>query len=833
LVKLVFICYKIRLFNPTAFLQNILIHLLFERIVLRRCVIVFPRTIYKITGLFGPERNYIISTYTKMKISLIHIKRPLLLAIALLLTNTLFAQQNSISGKLIDSTTSEPVESVIVKVTGTTNENVTRKNGVFIFRNTKGDSLTVSLVGYQSKRVKAEYGKPMLITIVKHIINLQEVKISNNTGLKTYNILTNFDLNRQPAKSAQDLLRLVPGLFIAQHQGGGKAEQIFLRGFDADHGTDVNLSVDGIPVNMVSHAHGQGYADLHFLIPETVASYDFGKGPYYTDKGDFTTAGYVAYFTKPVLNNNVVKVEAGQFNTLRILAMVNLLSDSAKKKGQSAYIAAERLYSNGGPFALAEHFTRYNIFGKFNAKIGENNKFTAELSTLKSDWRSAGEIPDRAVAEGYIPNRFGVLDTAQGGHTDRTNASVKLTSYLGNNWTMENQLWYSHYYFNLVSNFTFNYYFPTTGDEFRQIDTRDVGGYNGKLSKTATVNNTTFTTTIGAGLRYDHVSPSELDHTENGQFLEHLQYGKTKELNTNVYFDETITTGNWLFNAGARVDYFHFNYVNLAPSSDPYASDIFTGINPNAQKALISPKLFVEYTFNSQFQLYFKAGKGFHSNDARVVIANQGFETIPAAYGSDLGLNWKPIPNLFINAAVWYLYLQQEFTFGQDLIAQPGGPISPSGKTVRDGVDLSARYQLTSWLFANMNANFARPRYLDSAKGYDHVALAPTFTSTAGLDFKFKNGLNGGISYRYLHNRAANNDYSLTARGYFITDLTVNYTQKRYEIGLAIENLFNHQWDEAQFEYTSQLKNEKAPVDQVSYTPGVPFFAKLKFAWFF
>ncbi|HWZ03283.1 MAG TPA: TonB-dependent receptor, partial [Mucilaginibacter sp.] len=616
-------------------------------------------------------------------------------------------------------------------------------------------------------------------------------------------------------------------------QGGGKAEQIFLRGFDADHGTDVNLSVDGIPVNMVSHAHGQGYADLHFLIPETVSSYDFGKGPYYTDKGDFTTAGYVAYYTKNVLNQDEIKVEAGQFQTLRVLAMINLLSEKARKKGRSAYIAAERLYSNGGPFSLPEHFTRYNLFGKFITKVDSNNRLTAIISTLKSDWRSAGEIPDRAVAEGYIANRFGALDTAQGGHTGRTNVSLKLTSDLHNNWTIENQLYYSHYFFNLISNFSFYYYFPTTGDEFRQYERRDMGGYNSKISKTATVNNTTFTTTFGAGARYDHIYPSELDHTENGQFLSYLQYGRTEELNTNSYFDEIVHTGNWLFNAGARLDYFHFKYQNLAPGSDTYAASIFSNANPNAQKAILSPTLNVQYTFNNQFQLYLKTGKGFHSNDARVVIANQGYEVLPAAYGTDLGFNWKPFPNLFINTALWYLYLQQEFTFGEDLINQPTGPVSPSGKTSRVGIDFSGRYQFTDWLFTSLNVNAAKPRYIDSAKGNNYVPLAPTLTSTTALDFRFKNGIHGGISYRYLHNRAANNNYTLTARGYFITDVAVNYTRKRYEIGISIENLFNHQWDESQFEYITQLKGETKPVDQVSFTPGVPFFVKLKVAVFF
>ena len=734
-----------------------------------------------------------------------------------------------ITGKISDKATREPIESATI--TDGSNICLSDKNGSFHLANVQGDTLIILALGYKSVKVNIDNNKPIVIALEKGAITLKDVTITNSSTLKTYSALTRVDLNMQPAKSAQDLLRLVPGLFIAQHQGGGKAEQIFLRGFDADHGTDVAVSVDGIPVNMVTHAHGQGYADLHFLIPETVASYDFGKGPYYTDKGDFNTAGYVAYNTKSVLDQNMVKIEAGQFNTFRAVAMLNLLGEKAKKKGTSAYIAGESLYSNGGPFALPEHFTRYNVFSKFITHIGLS-KLTVSASTLSSGWRSAGEIPDRAVEEGYIANRFGAIDTAQGGYTSRTNASMKLNSSIGD-WAIENQLWYSHYYFNLVSNFSYYYYNPITGDEFRQKDQRDMGGYNGKASKTTYLNKTSFTTTIGAGLRYDNIYDNELDHTENGQFISYLQYGKARELNANTYIDETIRTGKWLFNAGTRVDYFQFYYQNLASPADTIAGKIFNGVDPTVQKAIVSPKISAEYTFNPTFQIYLKAGKGFHSNDARVVVANQGYEVLPAAYGADLGTNWKPIPKLYINAALWYLYLQQEFTFGQDLIDQPGGPVSPSGRTRREGIDFSARYQVLNWLFVNFNINPANPRYIDSAKGHNYVELAPTLTSTAALNFRFPNGINGGISYRYLHNRAANSDYSLTARGYFITDLTINYTQKKYEIGIAIENLFNQQWDESQFEYISQLKGETAPRDEVSYTPGVPFFLKAKLAVFF
>jgi len=755
----------------------------------------------------------------------------LLLCFILYVTSAVYA--GNIKGKVLDRLSHQPVEGAIITDVRSGNIEVTDKNGSFLLNDVKGDSIFVSVIGYKSKIVETGNVKTITIQLERGAVTLRDVTIINDATFKTYNALTSLDLNMQPAKSAQDLLRLVPGLFIAQHQGGGKAEQIFLRGFDADHGTDVNISVDGMPVNMVSHAHGQGYADMHFLIPETVAGYDFGKGPYYTDKGDFNTAGYVAYNTKAVLDHDMVKIEVGQFNTLRLLAMINLLGEKAMKKGTSAYIAGERLYSNGGPFLLPEHFTRYNLFGKFNTQLSTSSKLSFEASTLASGWRASGEIPDRAVQEGYIPSRWGSLDTSQGGYTTRTNMNLKLTTDLGNNWTMENQLWYSHYFFNLISNFTFYYYFPITGDEFRQRDERDLAGYNWKTYKSTTVNNKTFITTLGAGYRYDNIYPLELDHTENGQFLGYLQYGKAKEVNVNGYVDEKLRMGKWLFDAGLRLDYFHFYYLNLAPVSDAFASILYTGVDPNVGKTTLSPKLSAEYTFNTKFQLYAKAGKGFHSNDARVVIANQGYQVLPAAYGADLGANWKPLPDLFINVAAWYLYLQQEFTFGQDLIDQPGGPVSPSGKTVRDGIDFSARYQLTKWLFVSLNVNGAKPRYLDSAAGHNYVPLAPTLTSTAGLDYRFKNGINGGISYRYLHDRAANSTYTLDAQGYFVTDLTANYTRKRYEVGMAIENLFNVQWDESQFEYTSRMYNEKTAVDQVSYTPGVPFFAKFHVSLFF
>ena len=754
------------------------------------------------------------------------LKKVLLFAAAFFTMQFAMAQ-HIFKGKVVDNITHQPIEYAFVYANK--QSAATNKWGNFQL-SLKSDTvtLTISYMGYQKRSVQVKSSDQRLIIALTHgQIDLNEVVISPHLSNNSFHTLSALDLNLRPVNSSQDLMRLVPGLFIAQHMGGGKAEQIFIRGFDADHGTDLNVSVDGLPVNMVSHVHGQGYADLHFLIPETVASYDFSKGPYYTDKGDFTTAGYLNYTTKDALDKSMISLEGGQFDTYRVAGVIDLLGSKAKQNGENAYIAGEYNYTNG-PFQLAEHYKRFNLFGKYTKQLGQNNKLSLSASTFSTSWTPSGEIPERAVTAGTtaiddngnaikIPaaantiNRFGTIDSAQNGKSTRTNAIVKLTSDLKNNWTLENQLYYTHYTFQLHVNSTFFAEDNVNGDERFQNETRDMYGYNGKLSKRSYLGNASLVSTLGIGDRKDRTYGTLYSNvTEKYRFLDAISQGDIKENNLNVYIDETLETGKWLFNAGARVDYLHFNFHDSTQN-----------------KAVISPKVNIQYTANEQVQFYLKAGKGFHSNDARAVIGNSGLQTLPAAYGADLGLNWKPVPHLYINAALWYLYLQQEFVYTDD------GTIEPGGKTRREGVDLSARYQLTKWLFADLNVNLAKPRLVGEANGENYLPLAPTFTSTGGLDFKFNNGINGGISYRYMHKRPGNENYTLTADGYYVTDLKLNYTQKRYELGLSIENLLNTKWNEFEAEEVTQLRNETAPVDQMSFTPGTPFFAKLRVAFFF
>lgn len=201
---------------------------------------------------------------------------------------------------------------------------------------------------------------------------------------------------------------------------------------------------------------------------------------------------------------------------------------------------------------------------------------------------------------------------------------------------------------------------------------------------------------------------------------------------------------------------------------------------------------------------------------------------MPGAYGSDFGVIFKPFPKMFINAAAWYLWLQQEFVYVGD-----AGVIEPSGKSKRQGLDLSVRYQLTKALYADVDISTAKPRAIGEMEGMNYLPLAPLFTSTGGLSLQMPNGLSGSLRYRYMANRPANEDNSIVAKGYFVGDMQINYAKKKYNVGLSVQNLLNTKWKETQFDTESRLQNETEPVEEIHFTPGTPFFARLSLTLFF
>lgn len=727
------------------------------------------------------------------------------LVLLLFLLPTISISQ-TIKGRIID-VQKEPIPGAYIFFHKTEKHSHSSLFGEFeIEEVSKGDTLIISHIGYEGRSIIVDnLRQELTIVLNEKTIELNSVTISPQ--LDAINLFSKLNLSTSPVNSSQEVLRKVPGLIIGQHAGGGKAEQLFLRGFDIDHGTDINITVDGLPVNMVSHAHGQGYADLHFLIPETIEKIDFGKGPFYASKGNFTTAGYVDFETKDRLKNSRVKLESGKFNTFRTLGIFNILNTET----ESAYIAADYQLTDG-PVESPQNFNRINLFGKYITRLDNDDKISFSISRFASKWDASGQIPTRLVKDGTI-TRFGAVDDTEGGNTSRTNINIGYTKKLEDNSYMKNSVFFTQYDFELYSNFTFFLLDPINGDQIRQKENRQIIGASSEWNKFIYSPSNEFALRAGLGFRNDRIDNVELSHTLNRQTtLENMQIGDVDETNLFGYFDADLEFGKLLINPGLRIDHFKFNY-------NDHTSVLYETLSAN--KTLISPKLNILYNYSNDTQLYLKGGTGFHSNDTRVAVLKKGNEILPMAFGVDFGLIWKPVPDLIINAALWTLYLEQEFVYVGD-----AGVIEPSGKTKRQGIDFSMRYQLFRSLFIYSDFNYAKAHFRDESEGSNRIPLAPRLTMTGGIDMVDYKGFNGSIKYRLIGDRPANEDNSIIADGYFITDMNMNYTINDITFGFTIENLFNSEWNETQFATETRLLSETEPVEEIHFTPGTPFFIK-------
>ncbi len=737
---------------------------------------------------------------------------------------TSFAQQQ-LTGKIVDTLTQHPIAGVTIALNPGHLTHISDEAGRFNFKIYGGSakSLTFSAVGYGAVTLPlSTYQQGQQVIMSPRFTQLTDVVITANMT-NPYKAISQTDIKFRGISNSQEVLRIVPGLFIGQHQGGGKAEQIFLRGFDNDHGTDINMSVDGMPINMVSHAHGQGYADSHFIIPETIENTTYEKGMYNPGKGDLAVTGFVDFHTADQISTNLIRAEAGQYNTYRLLGMVNLLGAKAKANNQSWYAASEYRYSDSY-FDNPQHFQSFNFFSKYYGKLSSKNWLTLSASTLYSQWKASGQIPESAVTDGII-GFYGAIDPNEGGITSRSNINAQLLTALSDHDLLKNQLYYSRYKFDLHSNFTFFLADSVNGDEIRQQEARNLVGYNGNYVHDGYLGKLKLTSEAGLQARLDATKGSGLLHTVNNfAVLDSLKYGDITELSAGAYLNETLQITSRLgINAGLRFDRFYYRYNNRLASDSTLRG---TG-NYQAKNYVISPKLKLSYLLSDKAQLYWFLGKGFHSNDTRVVVAEKGMQTLPAAYGTDLGTILKPVSNLLLNAAVWYSYLQKEYVYAGD-----GGTVEFSGRTRRLGFDLSGRYQPVGSIYLDADIDYAHGRGIDDPKGKNYIPLAPAWSSTGGLTFILKNGFNGSLRYRWLGDRPANEDYSLKAAGYFVNDLVLNYTQRKYEIGVTVNNLFDVQWKETQFETQTRLRGQQA-VNGVAFTAGTKFFAVGHISYFF
>jgi outer membrane receptor protein involved in Fe transport len=680
--------------------------------------------------------------------------------------------------------------------------------------------LLCSRIGYSQVRINTDslagINNPV-IYLRPAITSMNEIVVNSGIRSNIFHTISSLDIHIRPINNSQEILRMVPGLFIGQHAGGGKAEQIFLRGFDIDHGTDIQITADGMPVNMVSHAHGQGYADLHFLIPELIESVAFDKGPYEASKGNFSTAGHIDFRTPDLLKKNFLKAELGQFDTYRLVGGVNLLKPTSGVRKEGLFLAGEASLTQGF-FDSPQDFSRLNGMLKYYRQFNDRHSLSVSASGFSSRWNASGQIPERAVAKGQI-GFYGAIDDTEGGQTSRYSTRLALKSTGEHGGVFENSIYFVRYAFELYSNFTFFKEDTVNGDQIRQKERRNILGYQGSYKKSHTIGQMKANFFGGVQLRYDDIHDVELTKTKNRvDDVSPLMKGDVKEYNGAAFAEEELNISKKLsVTAGLRMDHFANNYDNALDNS-----------TRQLQSFIVSPKLSIQYEASRQWLIYLKNGRGFHSNDTRAATNEEVRTLLPPAWGTDLGTIFKPGKKWMLQLAAWYLKLDQEFVYVGD-----AGIVEPGGETERMGLDVSARFELFTYLYADMDLNFTKPRNLGVSKDEQYIPLAPLVTSTGGISYRKASGLNGSLRYRYMAKRPANVDYSIAASPYFIVDAAVNYTWKKWELGLSVQNMLNTKWKETQFETESRLKAEPAPVTEIHFTPGSPFFARLNFSFYF
>ncbi len=641
------------------------------------------------------------------------------------------------------------------------------------------------------------------------------------------------DLELRPRTRPADLFEVAPGMLVVQHAGGGKANQYFLRGFDADHGTDVALSVDGVPFNNVSHGHGQGYADPHFIIPELVERVDVHEGPYRAADGDFATAGAIDLQYLRSVPDTTLSLEGGMYGHRRLLGVVR-----TEGAGLRGYLAAE-LAHDDGPFVHPLAYDRFNLVGRWTYAPSGRTRFTLTLMSYGGAWNASGQVPSRLAddpSSGF--SRFDAVDPHEGGQSTRYSAHAQLAHRIDDTSSFEATAWVLRYQFDLFSNFTFFADDPARGDMIEQTDARTTAGLRAAYRRTDTLGSWRFVSAVGAQARAD-VIENGLHHAPARERVDTVNLSGVTESSVGLYAEEQVVPARWIrLVLGARADLFDFNVEDRRAGlsmPDPNASG-------SRQAGIASPKATLVISPARWLDLYANFGSGFHSNDARGVVRRDGAVTpLARGLGYEVGARVRVGGRLDAAVSAWGLDLDSELVWVGD-----DGTTDARGPSRRLGLTGEVRWSILPWLRADVDVSLVNATYVGNAGNGDAVALAPTLVASAGLSARHPSGFYGSVRMRAVGDRPADPGRDLTAEGFAIFNAQVGYRRGWWELALQAENLFDSTWREAQFEQDSRLRGEcltpglprcnppaggqrYGTVTDMHFTPGTPFSALARF----
>lgn len=658
------------------------------------------------------------------------------------------------------------------------------------------------------------------------------VREKRPTTAASSQVIRTRDFELQPMESPAEILHQVPGLFTAQHAGGGKADQIFLRGFDADHGTDVAIFMDMLPVNLRGHAHGQGYADLHFLIPETVERLEVFKGPYFADFGDFATAGAVNLVPRESFEESFVRYEIGSFDTRRYLAVLSPSTGlfDPEDGPLNGWLAAEYDWTNG-PFEHPQRMGRRYGAGLLGADLGADHHATAWFQLYQADWNASGQVPLRAV-DGDLIGRFGAIDPTEGGSSYRANFLLRDLWTIDEDRRLQVMAYASRYQLKLFSDFTFFLQNEDDGqtDGIVQNDDRWLFGADVAYRQLVEWEPVPVAITLGLQTRSDDARV-QLGTQTYRRFTGWTRRSKVRETSIEPYAQAELFLLPWARSLlGLRGTYFRYNVHNFLDEAFQPQGTTSDGLALPKANLILQP--FGELgPFPSEVgalrngELYLNYGWGYHSNDARDVLCSPfspGSDecdpdavTLPLAVGWEIGWRTTLWDRVDLAVSQWWLNLQEELVFVGD---EGTSEVRPRSR--RHGIEGELRVRILDWLTFKSDVTLSHAVYSDGGQ----VDQAPRFTAYGSLIAKHPSGLSAELRMASLGRRyALDGDPSVLLHGYAVFDLGVRYRWRFLEVAFALQNLTDADWPSAEFYFASRLPGEPPEgIEDWNFTPGNP-----------
>lgn len=627
------------------------------------------------------------------------------------------------------------------------------------------------------------------------------------------------DLRLRPITREGELLETVPGLIVTQHSGDGKANQYFIRGFNLDHGTDFQTRIEGMPVNMPSHAHGQGYTDLSVLVPELVDHLDYRLGVYHTELGDFGSAGGAEFHLVRALDRPFVTAGGGENGLARLAA------GASTSVGGGTFLAGGEARTYDGPWELAQELRKFSGIARYSWERGAS-QFSILGMGYHNTWNASDQIPRRAVQSGLI-DRFGHIDDTDGGDTQRYSLSGSWR-HTGNSSVQDVQLFGIYSDLSLFSNFEYFLGDPVRGDQFNQREQRVVIGGNANHVQEIDALGISHLLKLGAQTRADFLRPVGLYRTQGRTRLGTIREDEVTEWGGGVFIEAESRWRPWLRSiVGLRGDGYTFDVdANLARNSG------------HRSAAIVSPKASLIVTPNPRLELYLSGGLSFHSNDARGTTITVNPETgepadqvdpLVRSRGAEIGVRTTPLPGLRSTLTLWGLNLDSELLFVGD-----AGITEPSAASRRRGITLANFFRPIPELAFDFDVSFARARFSGVAAGEDRIPGALENVVTAGATWgSIGSGPFGALRMRHFGSYPLIEDNSVRATATTLFNADAGWLLgSGIRLQLSVLNLLNARESDIQYYYASRLPGEPAAgVADIHFHPAEPRQVRASIGW--